>query len=188
MLISRKSHSWVERRNSQVSIKTWFRPSTYLLPAWSESDRWQGREGGGAIAGRPAPDAVPGQCQDPIAVSGWSINIAGGGAPETSQNGRGRVWRERNLGSTMVDQPQDNGPGNRCSPSSDAAGQLIDVAGGWARETVGSGQVSGAMVSKRMMVTLLAPDAGYGKSTGPPSDVARWSANIAGGRHIWCLL
>ena len=89
----------------------------------------------------------------------------------------------------MVDQPQDNGPGNRCPPpSSDAAGQLIDVAGGWARETAGSGQVSGAMVhvSKRMMVTLLAPDAGYGKSTGPPSDVARRSANIAGGTFDVC--
>ena len=100
-----------------------------------------------------------------------------------------RPWerRERNRGSTMVDQPQDNGPGNRCPPpSSDAAGQLIDVAGDWARETAGSGQVSGAMVhvSKRMMVTLLAPGAGYGKSTGPPSDVARRSANIAGGQHI----
>jgi len=66
--------------------------------------------------------------------------------------------------------PWTMGRGIVAPPSSDAAGQLIDVAGGWARETVGSGQVSGAMVhvSKRMMVTLLAPDAGYGKSTGPP--------------------
>ena len=42
-----------------------FRPSAYLLPAWSELDRRQGRKGGGSDR-QPAPDAVPGRCWNPI--------------------------------------------------------------------------------------------------------------------------
>jgi len=41
--------------------------------------------------------------------------------------------------------PLDDGPGNR-RPPSDATGQSVDVAGGWACKMVGSGRVSGAVV------------------------------------------
>jgi len=43
--------------------------------------------------------------------------------------------------------PADYGTGNHGlpPPPSDTAGQSVDVAGGWARETASSGQVSGAM-------------------------------------------
>ena len=48
--------------------------------------------------------------------------------------------------------PPDDWPGNhRLPPPSDTAGQSVDVAGGWVRETAGSGRVSGAVahLSKR---------------------------------------
>ena len=62
------------------------------------------RRGRGAIAGRPP---TPGPHR--------SIDIAGGGTPETSQNGRGAT-DECNWGSAMADRPPDDGPGNHCAP------------------------------------------------------------------------
>jgi len=45
------------------------------------------------------------------------IEIAGGGMPKTSQNGRGKgLQGEHNQKSTMADRPQDGGPGNRRPP------------------------------------------------------------------------
>jgi len=69
----------------------------------------------------------------------------GGGMPETSQNSRGRgLQGERDRGSAIANRPPDDRPGN-CPPPCWTAGQSVDVAGGWARETVGSAQVSGTM-------------------------------------------
>ena len=116
------------------------------------------RRGRGAIAGRPP---TPGPHR--------SIDIAGGGTPETSQNGRGAT-DECNRGSSMADRPRDDGPGNHCAPPSDATGQSVDVVGGWAHKTAGSGWVSfavahlskcrhGAGRDRRQQD----PDAGYGR-------------------------
>ena len=46
----------------------------------------------------------------------------------------------------MADWPLDDGPGNHWAPPSDAAGQSVNVTGGWARETAGNGRVSGVVV------------------------------------------
>jgi len=84
---------------------------------------------------------------------------------------------ERDQGSVMADQPPDDRPGNRCPPPVDAAGQLVNIAGGWACETARSGRVSGAVahVLKQGLksdggdaIANRSLDAGYGKSTGPP--------------------
>jgi len=73
-----------------------------------------------------------------------SIDIAGDGAPKTLQNGRGRgLQGERDRESTMADQPPDDGRGNRRPPPSNADGQLVDVAGGWARKTANGRQSLG---------------------------------------------
>jgi len=59
---------------------------------------------------------------------------------------------ERDLGSAMADRPRTMGRGI-AEPPSDAAEhveQSVDVAGGWARKTAGSGRVSAvAHLSKR---------------------------------------
>jgi len=70
-----------------------------------------------------------------------------------------------------------------------AAGESADVAGGWARETAGSGRVSGAMVhvSKRDMerdggggaIADRPPRRRVRKSTGPPLDAAERSADVS---------
>jgi len=54
------------------------------------------------------------------------IDIASGGAPEMSQNGR---RGECDWGSAVADRHPDSGPGNHRLPPSDAAGQSVDVAG-----------------------------------------------------------
>jgi len=65
-----------------------------------------------------------------------------------AQNGRG----ESDRGSATAIGPRTTSRGITAShPPSDTAGQSVDVAGGWVRETAGSGRVSGAVVhlSKR---------------------------------------
>jgi len=107
-----------------------------------------------------------------------SIDIVGSGAPKMSQNSRGRgLQGEHDRVSAMADRP-----------TSDAAGQLqsVELAGGWAHKMVGTGRVSGtvAHVSEQAGNTTggrdRRSDAGYGKSTGPPLDVAGRSI----GRHL----
>jgi len=104
MLMPGKSHS------SVVIETSGFHPSTYLLPLWSELDRWWDHKGG-SLAG-------PGCCSRPIPGPHWSIDITGGGMPEKSQNIQGRgLQGECDRGSTMADRPPDDGPGNCCTPS-----------------------------------------------------------------------
>jgi len=97
---------------SRVAIPgTRFRPSMYLLPAWLELDRQQGHEGRGRSPAGP-------RCHSPPTPGPHqSIDIAGSGAPETSQNGQ---WRglvgERDRESAMADRPPDDGPGNCRAP------------------------------------------------------------------------
>jgi len=68
---------------------------------WSELDRWQGRAGRGAIASQTRRLRT--------------IHIAGSGATEMLQNGRGEGTgeRDRDWGSAMADWPLGGGPGNR---------------------------------------------------------------------------
>jgi len=80
-----------------------------------------------------------------------SIDIAGSGAPETSQNGWERGYRGSATGEAQWPiGPRTAGQGI-VGPRSDAAGQSVDVTGGWARQAAGSGWVSGTMahLSKR---------------------------------------
>jgi len=71
----------------------------------------------------------------------------GSGAPETSQNGGGGYGRSATGQAQWPIGPQMMGRGITATPPpSDVAGQLVDVVGGWVRETAGSGRVSGAMV------------------------------------------
>jgi len=96
----------------------------------------------------PAPDAVPERRRDPIATCGWSIDIV---AVVRTKRCKmvGGLREECDRGSAMADRLLEDGPGNHRPsphPPSYVAGQLVDVAGGWARKTAGSGRVSGAMV------------------------------------------
>ena len=126
MLIPRKLHSQIESRNSWVfnrdSILPQYVPFTGVfgvgLPAGV-------RRGGGDC--QPVPDTVPGQYRGPR----WSISTVGGGTRKTSQNSQ----RTGRLGKC-----------NGHWPLSDAAGQSVDVTGVWARKTVGSSRVFGAVV------------------------------------------
>jgi len=70
----------------------------------------------------------------------------------------------------MADRPPDDGRGESLCPPSDATGQSVDVVGGWAHKTAGSGWVSfavahlskcrhGAGRDRRQQD----PDAGYGR-------------------------
>ena len=138
MFIPGKSHSRAESHNFRVSMETRFRPSTYLLLAWSELDRRRGREGG--IAGRP-PTLFPADAGTPSIDrhSGWwrAINTAerpGKGATRWARQGKSK---------------HRSAPGRRAGespPPSDSTGQSVNVAGGWACKMVGSGRVSGAVV------------------------------------------
>ena len=63
------------------------------------------------------------------AIASQSLDRCGdpSGAPETSQNGRGRgLQGERDRGSTMTDRPLDDGPGNRLLRPSDATRMPLD--------------------------------------------------------------
>ena len=104
-----------------------FRPSRYLLPAWSELDHRRGAKGEGqSLAG-------PWRHSRPMPGPHRSIDTAGGSAHGTSQNGWG--MRERDWRSAMA-----ISPGRRAGewPSAlpptpaDAAGQSVDVVGRWA--------------------------------------------------------
>jgi len=108
-------------------------------------DRRREREGGrGDHRPDPAPfladDGTPSLPADDQHSRQWR-----------AQNGRGRVRGERDRGSATAIGPRTTGRGITASPPSDTAGQSVDVAGGWARETAGSGRVSGAVahLSKR---------------------------------------
>jgi len=72
---------------------------------------------------QPVPNAVLGRRRDPIDRS----NTAGGGAPETSQNGRGRELQgEHDWGSAMANQP----PPQRWAGESPPAPMPLDKNGG----------------------------------------------------------
>jgi len=106
MLIPGKSHSRVDSRNSLVSIETLDLARVQCTVYWRDRS-WiacVGARGGGA--GRSPC------CSWPMPGPHRSINIAGYGAPETSQNGWG-LRGERDRGRAMADQPADDGPGNR---------------------------------------------------------------------------
>jgi len=160
--------------------------STYLLQALSESDRRRGRKGV-TIAGQP--DAGPGRCRDPIPACRWSIDIAGGGVPETrwlpemSQNGRGR--RHRGSATREVQQligPQTTGREIAASstPMLDVAGQSVDIACRCDREMASSSQVSGAVahVSKcrlRMWRDRPPPSLGNVQARHQMQLISQWS-------------
>ena len=97
---------------------------------------------------RPAREAVPAHTGTPSIDrhSGrWHTrNVA------KQPGGRG-LQRERDQGSAVADRSPDDVPGNCLASTLDAAVQSVDVAGGWAQKTAGSGWVSGAMayLSKR---------------------------------------
>ena len=111
-----------------------------LIPGKSTLDRsWIA---GGVLAGR-SPMLFPDDAGTPSIdwdsgrrhaqnVAKWPRERATGGAQPEKHNG----W---------------SAPGRRAGESppaqSDAAGQLVKVAGGWAHETAGSGWVSGAVVN-----------------------------------------
>ena len=132
----------------------------------------------GGIA-RRSPMLFPANARIP------SIDIVGGGTPETLQNGHGGGYS----GSATDEAqwpigPQTTGWGIAApSPLSDAAGQLVDVVGGWARKMAGSGRVSSAVahLSKRrhgarreVAITDLLRNTGYGRPQA--SDAVRRSA------------
>ena len=131
MLIPGKSHSRIKSCNSRVSVETldFARERTFCSMIGVGS--LVGAQGG-AIAGRSLTVF--------LAHAGTpSIDRhIGGGTPKTSQNGQGRVW-----GSTTGEAQWPLAPGWRAGESPDAAGQLVDVAGGWARKASGRGWVSG---------------------------------------------
>jgi len=88
----------------------------------------------GAVDRQTVPDAVSRSMPGPH----LSIDIAGGGMGETLQNGRGRLQVECDWRSAMPYQHLDDGLGNRRAPlppTSDATGQSVNVAVGWARKT-----------------------------------------------------
>jgi len=167
MLIPGKSHSRVVSRNSRVSIETL--NSARVCTFYQRDRSWitgVGARGGGR---RPVPDTVPGQCGDPIDRSTYRAVVC----PKHRKTAVGGG----DQGSAMADRPPDGGLGNRRPPPLDAAGQLVDVAGGWARETACSGWVSGAPVKTQTCSTMGGCD--RRSAPGLPSDAAGRSANIS---------
>jgi len=79
---------------------------------------------------------------DPIAACGHQYS-----RQWRAQNGRGVEYGGSATGECNGHWPADDGPGITASPPppSDTAGQSVDVAAGGARETAGSGRVSGAV-------------------------------------------
>ena len=120
---------------------------------------------------RPVPDTVPGQCRDTIDPSTWR---PGEGASQGVRPGKcnGQSAPGRWAGKSP-------------RPPSDAAGQTVDVTGGWVRKTAGSGRVChGTPVktqtwSVRGMRSLTSPQTPVRKTPGPPSDAARRSSDIS---------
>jgi len=108
MLIARKSHARVEKRNSRVSIKTldFARGRTFYRRdrSWIAS---RGAKGGGVIAGWSLTP-LPGPH-----LRLQTIDTAGGGAPETSQKRSGGGYGGARMRKSNGYRPQDDGPGNR---------------------------------------------------------------------------
>jgi len=145
---------------------------------------WSWIEGMCAKGGSPAGSR---RCSRLMPGPHRSIDIAGSGAPKTSQNGRARgLLRERDRECGMADQPLDDGPGHRRAPfpTSDASGQPVDVVGGRAHKMACSSCVSGAIAhlskcrcgERRGDATA---DQGVWDTPGPPSDTAGRSAKIS---------
>jgi len=133
MLISGKLHSRVKSRNSRASVETldFAQVCTFFRRdrSWIASG---GTKGGGAIAGW-YPMLFPADAGTPSIDPTWQA-VARPKRHKTARGGGGgRAWESLS------------------PPLSDAAGQLVDVAGGWVRKTVGSSRVSGTMahLSKR---------------------------------------
>ena len=134
--------------------------------------------GRGAKGGRAITDRPPNNAGTPIPACGRSIDIVAVVHPKHHKT-VGGLPEECDLKSAMADQLPDDGPGNRRPPSSDAAGQLVDVAGRWmcgvARSPALTCQNAGR---KHEGERDRRPAAMYGKSTGPLSDSAKRLANI----------
>ena len=129
MLIPGKSHSRVERGNSgswsRLSLSTKYVPFTNMIGVGLLAGAWRGGDH------RPAPNAVPDRCWDPIAACRWWHS--GQWHAQNVTKRPGWLQGERDWGSAMAS-------------LSDASGQSVDIAGGQVRETAGSGRVSGAVV------------------------------------------
>ena len=151
-----------------------FRPSTYLLPTWSVWDGQRGREGGNC---RLVPDSVPGRCGDPIDWSDrhskrWCTrNVAkrpaGGSATGEVQWPIGI----RTVGRGIIACPRRMPLDSRSTSRADRRAKWRAVwpclrRHGARVETQAGNAVGGDAIAD------WPPDAGYGKSTGPPSDVA----------------
>ena len=174
MLIPGKSHSRVESRNFRVSIETldFARVRTFY-----QRDRC-GMASGGARGGnyRLVPDSVPGRCGDPI---DWSDRHSKRWCTRNvAKRPAGGVWLGKCSGRSASGQWAGESPpapvGCRWTVGR-RRGQIGAQNGGqWpclrrhgARvETQAGNAVGGDAIAD------WPPDAGYGKSTGPPSDVA----------------
>jgi len=101
-------------------------------------DRRRGREGG--VTGRTRRRSRP---MTELHRRLRTINIVGSGAPKTAGGG----YVGARPGKCNGHRPADDGPGNHCLPP--PFGHCWTIGrrrGGWARETAGSGRVSGAVV------------------------------------------
>jgi len=124
MLIPGRSHSRVDSRNSRVSIKTLdfarVRTFTSVIGVGSPAGARRGR---GDHQLDPAP--FPVDAGTPLAPAEDQHS-----RQWRAQNGRGGYGGERNLGSAMAIGPRTTGQGITSRLPSDAARQLVDVAGG----------------------------------------------------------
>jgi len=153
---------------------------------------WSVIAGGGANGGRRLPAGPRHHCRP---MPGphcrlWTIDIAGGGVHETSQNGRGRVrgsatgegqWPSapgRIKGRVITARPRRTPQDNRSTSRADGRVKRHAAARSPAPWCTCQNVGQEHDVGTRLPTGPL--DTGYGKSTGPPSD----AANIAGGRHI----
>jgi len=162
--------------NFRVSIETRFRPSTYLLQARSELDRWWGPVPTlfPADAGTPSIDRHIGQWHA-WNVTKWPGQEATGGARPGKHNGR-------------------SAPGQWAgeSPPTPIGHRWTNSWHRWARETAGSGRVSATLVhvSKHRLGSRRADAiADRPADTGDPRPTIRHGRMI--GRHLSdlsCLL
>jgi len=119
--------------------------------------------------------------RSPAGVRGGNRQLVPYAIPGRGVDGTG----ERDWGSAMADWPPNGRPGNRLP--SDAAGQSVDVADRWVRETAGSGRVSGAVVcalKHRLGTRCGDAIADRPPGTGNPRPAVGRSSDIAGGCHI----
>ena len=96
--------------------------------------------------GRRSP-AGPQRCSWLTPGPHRSINIAGNGTPETSQNGWGLQGERLGMrnGRSACGRRAGESPCHPFPLPVGRRGTMADVAGGWARKTAGSGRVSGIM-------------------------------------------